>query len=107
MFKISVFYTQYLIIYTTLAELLELNTLVISDAGLTNSDENGRLVGETKCENVPRRFCMPNNCGMVEAEKEQCHLKQTLVVQEIPQEVTIYKKILRTSKGSNYYKFEN
>ena len=59
----------------------------LADVDFGQSDENVKLVGETKCENIPRRVCIPTNCGMVEAEEEQCINKQTLVVHEIPEEV--------------------
>ena len=51
-------------------------------------EEGGQLVGETKCENIPRRVCIPNNCGMIESKEEECHNKHSLVLQEIPEEVT-------------------
>ena len=50
-------------------------------------NEGGQLVGETKCENIPRRVCIPNNCGMTESKEEECHNKKSLVLQEIPEEV--------------------
>ena len=51
-------------------------------------DGNGRFVGETKCENIPRRICIPNNCRMEESKEEECHNKKSLVLHEIPEEVT-------------------
>jgi hypothetical protein len=50
-------------------------------------DSGGQLIGETKCEHIPRRVCIPNNCGMVESKEEECHNKQSIVLQEIPEEV--------------------
>ena len=52
-----------------------------------DDNEGGQLVGETKCENIPRRVCIPNNCGMTESKEEECHNKKSLVLQEIPEEV--------------------
>ena len=52
-----------------------------------DGNEGGQLVGETKCENIPRRVCIPNNCGMTESKEEECHNKKSLVLQEIPEEV--------------------
>ena len=50
-------------------------------------DGGGRFVGETKCENIPRRICIPNNCRMEESKEEECHNKKSLVLHEIPEEV--------------------
>ena len=55
--------------------------------GVGEKEEGGQLIGDTKCENVPRRVCIPNNCGMVESKEEECHNKKSLVLQEIPEEV--------------------
>ena len=52
-------------------------------------EDKGQFIGDTKCENIPRRVCIPNNCGMVEAKEEVCHNKKSLVLQEIPEEVNI------------------
>ena len=58
-----------------------------------DDNEGGQLVGETKCENIPRRVCIPNNCGMTESKEEECHNKKSLVLQEIPEEVGKHKVI--------------
>ena len=54
-----------------------------------DGESGGQIIGETKCEHIPRRVCIPNNCGMVEAKEEECHNKQSLVLHEIPEEVRL------------------
>ena len=66
-------------------------------------DGSGRFVGETKCENIPRRICIPNNCRMEESKEEECHNKKSLVLHEIPEEVKdLYfsKEIFKLKKPS-------
>ena len=70
-------------------------------------NEGGQLVGETKCENIPRRVCIPNNCGMTESKEEECHNKKSLVLQEIPEEVWWVKFNLSYSYNVILYSLSN
>ena len=70
-------------------------------SNLTNVET--KFVGDTKCERIQTRVCIPVNCAMVPGE-EQCHDESVPTIQELPEEVRMYilHTILRTSVVSTH-----